>query len=191
MVVTPDTDWFSDPHPTFFYVICDQQMQIHRSGPNECISIDWFPYMNCHSLKLLHVEFIFLFSVHAYCIVHALTLSHTHNHVSKHKHILSCLFWAWLSMIYFFCPHMPTNTMPTVHTLTYAYICTHTHRFRYTLLSWPLRAMIFCSNDYRISRILMIMHGLVHYSPLSEWLPPLANVSVPKQAPVSLELALC
>jgi hypothetical protein len=40
--------------------------EIHRLGPNEFISIDWFTYMNCNSvksLKLLHVAFIFLFRV--------------------------------------------------------------------------------------------------------------------------------
>ena len=46
MVVTPDTDWFSDPRP--FLGICGQQMHIcipshvgiHRLGPNEFILID-------------------------------------------------------------------------------------------------------------------------------------------------------
>jgi hypothetical protein len=36
---------------------------VTRLGPNEFISIDGFPYMNCNSvesLKLLHVAFIFL-----------------------------------------------------------------------------------------------------------------------------------
>ena len=42
--------------------------EIHRLGPNEFFSIDWFPYVNCNSVKslnLLLVVFIFLFSV--YC----------------------------------------------------------------------------------------------------------------------------
>ena len=40
--------------------------EIHRLGPNEFISIDWFPYMNCNSLKSLklwHVVFVSLFSI--------------------------------------------------------------------------------------------------------------------------------
>jgi hypothetical protein len=40
--------------------------EIHRLRPNEFISIDWFPYMNWNSvksLKVLHVAFIFLFSI--------------------------------------------------------------------------------------------------------------------------------
>jgi hypothetical protein len=41
-----------------------QSCEIHRLGPNECISIDWFPYMNCNSVKLLQVVFIFLFSIY-------------------------------------------------------------------------------------------------------------------------------
>ena len=43
-----------------------QSYEIHRLGPNLFISIDWFPYMNCNSvklLKLLHVMFTFLFSI--------------------------------------------------------------------------------------------------------------------------------
>jgi hypothetical protein len=28
MVVTPDTDWFSDPRPNLFIGICDQQMYV-------------------------------------------------------------------------------------------------------------------------------------------------------------------
>jgi hypothetical protein len=55
--------------PTFFKGICDQQMHIciPRLGSNLFISIDWFPYMNCNSvksLKLLHVALMFLFSVY-------------------------------------------------------------------------------------------------------------------------------
>ena len=40
--------------------ICIPSCEIHRPRPNKCISIDWFPYMNCNpvkSLKLLHVYF--------------------------------------------------------------------------------------------------------------------------------------
>jgi hypothetical protein len=55
MVVTPDTDWFSDPHPYLFWGgylwptdLYSQSCQIYRLGPNEFISIDWFPYMNCN-----------------------------------------------------------------------------------------------------------------------------------------------
>ena len=43
-----------------------QSCKIHWLGPNLFISIDWYPYMNCNSvksLKLLHVAFIFLFSI--------------------------------------------------------------------------------------------------------------------------------
>ena len=43
-----------------------QSCEIHILGPNECISIDWFPSMNCNSvnsLKLLHVAFKFLFRI--------------------------------------------------------------------------------------------------------------------------------
>jgi hypothetical protein len=60
MMVTPDNDWFSDPRPYLF--LYSQSYEVHRLGPNGCISIDWFPYMNCHSvksLKLLHSAFIF------------------------------------------------------------------------------------------------------------------------------------
>ena len=41
------------------YVLHSQSCEIHRLGPNEFISIDCFPYMNCtsvKSLKLLHVQ---------------------------------------------------------------------------------------------------------------------------------------
>ena len=74
MVVTPNTDWFSDPQPYFFLCVCDpqthlysQSCDIQRLDPKEFISTDWLPYMNCNSvksLKLLHVAFIFLSSVH-------------------------------------------------------------------------------------------------------------------------------
>ena len=43
----------------------------HRLGPNEFISIDWFPSMNFNSvksLKLLHVVLIFLFSTTSYVL---------------------------------------------------------------------------------------------------------------------------
>ena len=43
-----------------------QSCEIHRLVPNEFISVDGFPYMNCNSvklLKLLHVSLIFLFSI--------------------------------------------------------------------------------------------------------------------------------
>ena len=49
MVVTPDTDWFSDPlflrylWPTDAYLY-SQSCEIHRLLLNEFISIDWFPY---------------------------------------------------------------------------------------------------------------------------------------------------
>jgi hypothetical protein len=51
--------------PTVAYLY-SQSCEIHRLGPNTFISIDWFPHMNCNpviSLTLLHVAFIFLFSV--------------------------------------------------------------------------------------------------------------------------------
>ena len=74
MVVTPDTDWFSDPCPYHFLrnvwlpdaYLYSQSCEIHRLGPNKIISIDWFPYMNCNSVKsltFLHVAFIFLFII--------------------------------------------------------------------------------------------------------------------------------
>jgi hypothetical protein len=75
-MVTPDTDWFSDPLPYLFsfrYLwptdayLYSQSCEIHRLRPNECISIDWFSYVNFNSvksLKLLHVAFIYiLFSI--------------------------------------------------------------------------------------------------------------------------------
>ena len=60
--------------PTFFLrylwptdaYLYSQSCEIHRLGPNECIVIDWFPYINCNSIKsfkLLHVAFIFLLIV--------------------------------------------------------------------------------------------------------------------------------
>jgi hypothetical protein len=75
MVVTPDTDWFSDTRPYLFLrylwptdaYLYSQSCETHRLGPHLFISIDWFAYMNCNSVKsltLLHVAFIFLFSVH-------------------------------------------------------------------------------------------------------------------------------
>jgi hypothetical protein len=66
---------FLIPHaPTFFkrYLwptdayMYSQSCEIHRLVPNEFISIDWFPHMNCNSVrssKLSHVAFIFLFRV--------------------------------------------------------------------------------------------------------------------------------
>ena len=45
----------------------DQSCQIHKLGPNEFISIDWFLSLNWNSvksLKLLHVAFIFMFGVY-------------------------------------------------------------------------------------------------------------------------------
>ena len=72
IMVTPDTDWFSDSWPYLFFIYlkvkisvtnrCICVFPVHRLGPNDFISIDWFPYMNCNSvkpLKLLHVAFIF------------------------------------------------------------------------------------------------------------------------------------
>jgi hypothetical protein len=47
--------------------VYSQSCEIHRWGPDEFIPIDWFPYVNCNSLKLLkllHVGFIFVFSVY-------------------------------------------------------------------------------------------------------------------------------
>jgi hypothetical protein len=73
MVVTPDTDWFLNHTPTLRYLwptdayVYSLPCEICRLGPNLFISIDWFPYMNWNSvksLKLLHVVFIFLFSVY-------------------------------------------------------------------------------------------------------------------------------
>ena len=66
MVITPDTDWFSDPCPYLFFkrylwpdaYLYSQSCEIHRLRPNLFISIDWFPYMNCNwvkSFKLFHV----------------------------------------------------------------------------------------------------------------------------------------
>jgi hypothetical protein len=72
MVITPDTDWFSDPRPYRFFkrylwppteaYLYYQSCAIHRLGPNLFISIEWFPCMICNSVKsfkLLHVEYIF------------------------------------------------------------------------------------------------------------------------------------
>ena len=75
MVVTPEADWFSDQRPYLFLrylwptdaYLYSQLCEIHRLRPNEFMSIVWFPYMNCNSvksLKLLNVAFIFLFSAH-------------------------------------------------------------------------------------------------------------------------------
>ena len=60
VVVTPDTDWFSDPwsYLHFFFInlwltdayLHSQSFKIHRLGPNSFISIDWFPDMNCKTL---------------------------------------------------------------------------------------------------------------------------------------------
>uniref|UniRef100_A0A4W5KIS0 [histone H3]-trimethyl-L-lysine(4) demethylase n=1 Tax=Hucho hucho TaxID=62062 RepID=A0A4W5KIS0_9TELE len=57
MVVTPDTDWFSESQP--YAYVYSQSCEICRLGPNLFISIDGFPYMNysVKSLKLLHVAF--------------------------------------------------------------------------------------------------------------------------------------
>ena len=72
MVVT--SDWYSNPRtyvflrnqwPTYTYLY-SQSCEIHILGPNEYISIDWFPYMNCNSIKslaFLCVVFLFFFSV--------------------------------------------------------------------------------------------------------------------------------
>ena len=51
--------------PTNAY-LHSQSCEIHRLGPNECISIDWFPYLFFNSLKLLHFVFILLFSVYVH-----------------------------------------------------------------------------------------------------------------------------
>jgi hypothetical protein len=56
VVVMSDTDWFSDPRPHFLksYLwpyLYSQPCEIHRLEPNEFISIDWFPCMNCNSVK--------------------------------------------------------------------------------------------------------------------------------------------
>ena len=51
--------------PTESYLY-SQSFEIHRFGHNLFISVDWFPYMNCNtakSLRLLHVAFLFLFSI--------------------------------------------------------------------------------------------------------------------------------
>ena len=51
--------------PTDAYLY-SHSCEIHRLGRNAFISSDWFPYMNCNSVKsfkLLHVAFIFLFSI--------------------------------------------------------------------------------------------------------------------------------
>ena len=73
-VVTPDTDWFSDPCPYLFLrymwptdaYLYSQSCEIHRLVSNKCIQIDWFPYMNYNSVKsfkLSHVAFMFLISI--------------------------------------------------------------------------------------------------------------------------------
>jgi hypothetical protein len=76
MMVIPDLDcsFKSTPLPflkMYFWptdaYLYSQSCEIHRRGPKELISIDWFPYMNCNSvksLKLLRVVFIFLFSIY-------------------------------------------------------------------------------------------------------------------------------
>ena len=51
--------------PTDAYVY-SQSCDIHRLGPDEFDSIDWFPHMNCNSVKsleALYVAFILLFSI--------------------------------------------------------------------------------------------------------------------------------
>ena len=48
--------------------ICIPSHEIHWLGPNEFISSNWFPYCNpVKSLKMLHVAFIFLFSI-CFCL---------------------------------------------------------------------------------------------------------------------------
>jgi hypothetical protein len=52
--------WLTDAY------LYSQSCEIHRLEPDKSISIDWFPYMNCNSVKyfkLLHVWFIFLSSI--------------------------------------------------------------------------------------------------------------------------------
>jgi hypothetical protein len=52
--------WPTDAHQ------CSKSCKIHRLWTNAFISIDWFPYMSCNSvksLKMLHVVFLFLFSI--------------------------------------------------------------------------------------------------------------------------------
>ena len=57
IVVTPDTDWFSDPDPYLLFLryLCPQSCEIYRFRPNEFISIDWFPYMNCNLGKIFEI----------------------------------------------------------------------------------------------------------------------------------------
>ena len=63
--------WWSHQILTSFLIhttpyLKKKSCEIHRLGHNGFISIDWFPYMNCNSvksLKLLRVALIFLLSV--------------------------------------------------------------------------------------------------------------------------------
>jgi hypothetical protein len=47
--------------PLFLFTVSYQKMPVGFS--NHVKSIDWFPYINCYSVKSLHAVFIFLFSV--------------------------------------------------------------------------------------------------------------------------------
>jgi hypothetical protein len=58
--------WALAPHWVHHACAPAWSYEIHRLGPNSYISIDWFPYINCNSVKsvkLLHVAFIFWFSI--------------------------------------------------------------------------------------------------------------------------------
>jgi hypothetical protein len=97
MVVTPDTEWFSDPLPYFFWrylgpdaYLYSQSGEIHRLGPNEVISMDWFPYVNCSSvtsLKLLHVAFIFLFNVDDWLLLIIMSCAQSITPLRRDTHV--------------------------------------------------------------------------------------------------------
>ena len=85
MVVTPDTDWFSDPHPYLFWrylwptdaYLYSQSCEIHRLGPNVFISIDLSlslnhlvtPWWHCFFISFISSPlFQFCALVCAWCI---------------------------------------------------------------------------------------------------------------------------
>ena len=97
MVVTPDTDSFSDPHPYLFlrYLwptdanLYSQWCEIHRLGPNEFISIVWFPYVNCVFEIVACCIYIFV-----QCVLNSDYITLYHN---KHKVQMPRLRDHWLS----------------------------------------------------------------------------------------------
>jgi hypothetical protein len=66
MVITPDTGWFIDPCPYLWpdAYLYSQSCDIHRLGPDLFISNDWFPYMNCNSVKSLKLLHLYCCSVY-------------------------------------------------------------------------------------------------------------------------------